>query len=159
MSLPSTITVDQAANTVTLNCLSAGNPVDALTYTLSTNTVSFGIRPLISISATDYITLATQIALFQSAIIANFNINQFVTSPLTSFTETESHVTTVHTNQWILSVTVNSTQFINNIAEYSTQLVTLMNRTSTQTLNYSEWALTLSAINHYGISVKSFFGL
>jgi hypothetical protein len=158
MALVNTLTVDLTANSVVLNAMVATNLVDQLTYSQSANTVTFAIRPAITISGNDFITLIEQFKLFQAAILTNFNPPQFATIPFTGVVTNETYVSFI--NQWELQINVGgSGNFVSNSATFSTFMVSLNNRTVSQTLNFSEWMLVLPAFIHYQTSVFNFFGV
>ena len=157
MSLTNTLVVDLSSQTVTLTSYEGANLVESLIYTLSTNTVQFGIRAAVTIPSADYFALVAQSNLFQNAIVQNFTINQFATQPFTSFIGNETYISFI--NEWNLEVTVNSTMFINDVTPYSAAQTSLNNRASADTINYSEWSMTLNALNHYAVSLHNFLGI
>jgi hypothetical protein len=157
MSLVSTITVDLSANTVTLNCTDSSTLVENIVFNLSANTVTFSITPGVTISDIDFDVFTAQIKVFQTAILSNFNVNQFQTSPFTKTQVIEAFVSFVA--EWILQIGINSAaNFISYTAAQGTSQVTFNARGTAQTLNFSEWMMVYPALNHYQVSVGNYLG-
>jgi hypothetical protein len=154
MPLTNTLVVDLSGQTVTLNVMDGSNLVENLVYNQSGNTITFSIRPSVTISTADYSQLAAQLSLFHNAIINNFPLNQFQTSPFTSFLYNQTYISFI--SELNLEVTVNSTLFINDVTTSGSNTTSLNNRTVAQTLNYSEWALTYQALQNYSVAAVNF---
>lgn len=160
MANVSNIVIDLGAQTATLTITNASTPVETITYTNSSNTVSFASRSMINISGIDFLNYLAQFLIFQTAILNNFSANIFTTTPFTEVENVETN--NVGGNSWnFYSVTSYSPtgRTVDYSALGSNQTVNINNRQFTITINFPEWVYLLGALNHYNASVKAFFSL
>jgi hypothetical protein len=156
MALTNTLAIDLSANTIISTTLSGVSTVDILTYTQSTNTITFGSRSAISISATDFLQLLSNVFVFQTAILFNFKPNQNAAFPYTSVTITESNAT----SHYDLTVQAGGgSPVINDSAILSGQTVQLSSRPAIHILNFPEWLQVYGELSRYQNSVRQFFGI
>lgn len=158
MALLTTIDINLIAKTAVLTCTVSGNRVEIITYTNSTQNVTFTKRDPLTISGTDFMSYTDQIKIFQTAIIFNFSPNQFATVPFGQCDANE--IQDVGSQTWNLTVfSVDGS----NVVEYSAALATLdvalIDRNPDKTITFPEWIETLVALNHYRLSVRNYFNL
>lgn len=158
MALINVITVDLGSKTIVLNCTSAGNLVENITYNQSINQITFATRNDIVISGNDFIILTNQINIFQTAILFNFspNINAYI--PFNSCDNSENHDSV--NNLWGLACIYGvSPRAINYSAIGSNKTVDLLSRANSKNIEFPEWLYLLQALNHYRTSVINFLNL
>lgn len=158
MSLVNLITVDLSANTCTLNCTASATLVDNLSYTQSSNTVTFGITPGISLTGQDFVTFVEQMKIFQTAILTNFQPPQFLTQPFTEVKIDEHYISFI--NSWSMVINIGgASAFVSDICDHATGHVALNARAAPQILNFSEWVMVLAEFSHYEVSIRNFLGI
>lgn len=160
MALVNSIVIDLGAKTASLTSTSSGSPVETITYSFSSNQVTFNNRSLINILGTDFLTLIAQVNLLQAAILSNFPVIQYANVPFTEVQNVQTNL--VSSNQWNYYC-VTSYSPTGRIIDYSAlgsnTTVNLNNRQFSMTINYPEWIYILQALNYYNVGVKSFFNL
>lgn len=158
MALVNVITIDLVAKTAVLTSTSAGNGVETITYTNSTNQITFSTRADIVISGADFINLIDQINIFQTAILFNFAPNAFATIPFGSCDNSEVH--DIVNNNWNLACIYGaSPRAINYSGLGASKTVDLLARASPKIIDFPEWIYCLYALNHYRISIRNFFSI
>lgn len=155
MVLVTNIVIDQTLGIATMSVTQSGNTVENINYTHANNQVTFGLRPDISITFTEFLDFAAQIIIFETAIIFNFNPNVFLTSPFYSANNTESHDSIL--NKWNLVCIYGATPRVCNYsADKASFLILLANRSGPKTLEFAEWLYWLIILDHYSKSIKGF---
>lgn len=161
MALVNTILIDLSGQVGSLTSTSSSSPVETISYAVSTNQITFLERQSIVIAGADFLTLIIQMNIFQTALIANFSVNNFITTPYTVVTSTESNHSPTTPTCTLTSVigAAPMEQVVSYSADSTTGNVTFNYRVFNQTINLPEWVNLLTILNHYRASVKSFLSL
>jgi hypothetical protein len=154
------IVIDLGAGTAVLTVTNGGNPVETITYTNSSTTISFSNRSVITISAVDFLSYLSQLVIFQKAILANFSVNQFATIPYTELQTLNNNNTGAGTWQYY---GVAGYAPLGRIVDYTSTLAnvntTLNNRQFSLTANFAEWIFILQDLSNYYLQIKGYFNL
>jgi hypothetical protein len=154
------IVIDLVGRIATLTITNAGNPVDTITYTDSTQILSFANRSLINISGADFINYLLQFAVFQQAILYNFspNINTTIPYTMTQFVENNN----TGNSSWDFYGVCGYAP-LGRVVDYSAMssnsTVNVKNRQFTLTALFTEWLNLLTSLLHYQLSVRAFLHL
>ena len=161
MANVTTIAIDPVAGTSTLTIVNAGNNVEIITYIDAKKVLTFASRPLINLSALDFLNYLHQFVIFQQVILNNFNANIFSMTPFTQMISSQDNNITA--NSWdyycLCGYTSSSYRIVDYSALGSAKTVNLNNRQSTVTAYFAEWVNLLNSLQYYSSSVKQFFSL
>lgn len=154
MAISNTLVISQGSGTATLT-LSGPSSFITVTYTQSTNQITFSAQSGYVVSGADKMVMINQYNNFNEAIISNFHPS---TSPLSwtqiSFSENYSSFA----NLWSFTYSKNGTMVHQASASLGTGNVTISAATQ-QTLNWCEWMMFVTTFNHYGQSISAYLGL
>lgn len=154
MALLSNIVVDQSAQTAILTVTKAGNAVETITYTNSTKQVSFALRADITITLIEFLDFISQVNIFQTAILFNYNPSVFLTVPFGSCNNTETH--DIALSKWTLVCIYGATpRVVNYSCNIPALTVDLVNRSGAKAIDFPEWIYFLMQLNHYRQSLKA----
>lgn len=158
MALTTSIIINLAAGTAVMTCTVNDVPVETLTYVNSTQSVDFYKRDPVTISGFDFIAFGNQVNIFQTAIIFNFSPGVASTIPFAQMIVNELH--DVGAGTWALLISPYSgSDVCNYTANLSGSSIDMGNRNPSTTLDFPEWIVFLSGLNHYRLSVRNFLGL
>lgn len=158
MALSSTITVDLLSQTSTLTCSVGLNVVETITYNKSNNQITFSSRPDITITGSEFMDFCNQVNICQTAILFNYGPLVSATIPFNSTNVTETQ--DIANNNWNMVCIFGAVPRVSNYSANSiTKMVTLFNRASPKTIDFPEWLVFLTDLNHYRLSVRNYLGL
>jgi hypothetical protein len=155
MSLVNTSIVDLGAGTVTFSSISSPTTVENIVFTASSNQITFGIIPGITLDPDDFYTLLNQLTIFQTAIIYNFTLGTVFNNPFNSFVSNEHYIS--FTNSWSLTCNeVSGPAIVEYYASQSSNNIAISARSGAITIPFSEWVDLLASLKHYQTSLSTF---
>lgn len=154
MPIQGTISIDTAANTMTLTILQSAVTIESITYTYATNSLLFSTMATFTLSATDFVAFAGLLDSFNTSIAKSFNPSTTISQNFTIHqVQDENNGSGSLTFQ--ISKTVHP--FYSLTASYPLGSVNFDHRTNTTTLLYDEWLYYHSVSVHFEDEIHKFF--
>jgi len=158
MPISTTISVDLLTQTAVLSCTVGLNSIETFTYNKTNNQVTLSARPDIAITGPEFMDFCNQVNIFETAILFNYAPLISATIPFNSTNVTETQ--DVMNNNWNMVCIFGAPPRVNNYSANSiSKIVQLFNRANAKTIDFPEWLVFLTDLNHYRLSVRNYLGL
>jgi hypothetical protein len=157
VAISSILTIDPVGGTASANIqLNGSQQIDLPVYSVSSNQIAFpGSLALVTLSATDFLSLLAVYNTFNIAIINNFSPSQFVTSPFSSITQIISDSGSVLISEFMPG----SVPLFNYTCTYPTGNVVITIRALAKTLSYAQWLYFLYVMANFKLQVRNDYNI
>ena len=153
MGLTTTIVIDKVLETSVLNVLQGVNTVERITYDNTSKNITVDDRSAITISMDEFLDFISQINIFETSILTNFNSNPFLTTPFGSCNCTENR--DIGAATWgLVCIFGGIPRLCNYLCNITLKTIDLANRAGPKTISFVEWVYFILHINHYNKSLR-----